>query len=413
MQILRKRSVNPWVLGAVVLVGHAGASAQSNPLTLILSQSVSTDNNFLRRPDGGPSDTTSVTNAGLIFNKALGRQIYSAKLSMSASRHHEFKDYDFDGYNLSLGASSGVGSKGYVSLQHSRNKTQQSPDAQTGLRFNDTVNSNATSLFTQYGVNGRIGVNANLVSSSTTYSRNFANNTDSVGLRVGGSYSPSDLLSLGVGVRRTDQTLPAADDKTTRYDIDANSSWVVTGYSTLAASLASSRQKRSRSPEADFNGLTGNLNWGYTPGGKISYALSLSRDIANNGQPTQFYASQQTPGVISAVLTNQVLNQLTTTISGTTRWAITQKVNANFSASYQKFEDSRSQDIIGSVSGLDQLLLPNKGRQVNLSLGGDYQAARWMRLGCSLASYKREGQRASVLGYQGQTLGCDANFTLN
>jgi len=161
MQQTMNRAMAPVAVAVVALCSSwSSAWAESNPLSLSVNERVTYDNNFLRRADGGPSETTSTTTASVAYAKALGRQNYSASLSVNADRHQDFKAYDFDGYNGSIGVSSTVGSRGYVSLLHSASSSQQSPDSQTGIRYNDTIKSNSTSLFTQYGINGRIGLNA-------------------------------------------------------------------------------------------------------------------------------------------------------------------------------------------------------------------------------------------------------------
>jgi hypothetical protein len=410
------RRIGPIAAAVFVLAHQAPAMADGNPLTLVVTESLSTDNNFLRRPDGGPSETTSNTRAGLSYNKSLGRQNYNLGVTVNAARHHEFKEYDYDGYNLSMGVNSGVGAKGYLSLQHNRSSSQQNPDEQTRQRFVDKVKQRSTSLFGQYGVSGRMGLNANLISSGTDYSRSIANNQDSVGLRLGVSYSPSDLLGFGLGVRRTDRNLTRLDQKLRRYDYDLSSSWMVTGYSTLGASIALSREQRDGDPEGDFKAVTGSLDWRYTPGGKLSYGLSVSRDNQNTGLPSQIFSYTgrfSTPSDVKAILTNQAKNQLTTSLGGRVNWAISTKTSAAVSLSYSRFEDSREAQIEGSISGLESQFLPTQGHQTSLNVSGRFTPLRWLDLGCSIGAYKRVGQRLSVAGYQGQTLGCDASVTLN
>jgi hypothetical protein len=390
--------------------------AQANPLTVTAGESLTYDNNFLRRPNGGPSETTSVTSLGLNLSKELGRQTYLADLSVSANRNHDLKSFDYDGYGLRLGLTSGVGARGYVSLQHNRSSSQQNPDEQTGARFVDRVKQRSTSLFAQYGVSGRIGFNANLVSGGSEYSRNFATNSDFASLRFGVSYSPSSLISFGLGAKKTEQHQPNVGEKINRYDYDLSTSWVVSGYSTLASSLAFSQEHRNLNAANDFKGFTGSLGWNFTPGGKLSYGLSLSRDTQRTGLPSQVYSytgRTDTVSDIKAILTNQAQNQLTTSLGARVSWALSPKVNVGLGLTYSQFDDSREADKIGNISGLESQFLPSQGHQQNLQFTGNYTPIRWLRLGCALGAYKRTGSRESVPGYQGQTLGCDANVTLN
>jgi hypothetical protein len=400
----------------LVLVVMPGASwAQSNPLTLTMSQSLSYDNNYLRRSGGGPSETTSVTSLGLGYKKLIGRQLYTAEIGLSASRNQDFKQFDFDGHELAFGVSSGVGAKGYVSLKHNRSSGQQNPDEQSGVRFVDRVKQSNTNLFMQYGLAGRLGANASLSGGATEYSRNFANNNDYAALRLGLSYSPSDRLSFGLGGKKTERRYSKLEETVNRYDYDLSTSWVVSGYSSLAASMAFSQENRRVNTENDFKGLTGSLGWSFTPGGKLSYDVSLSRDTQRTGLPTEVSSNTGRFTSLSdvAIFTNQVQNQLTTSLAGRVNWALSSKMGLGVGFTYSQFDDSRDADKIGNISGLESQFLPSQGHQQNLQLTGNYTPIRWMRLGCALGAYKRVGSRQNVPGYQGQTLGCDANLTLN
>ena len=385
------------------------AWAQSNPLTLSVSERVSYDNNFLRRSDGGPSETTSTTGATIAYNKPYGRQNYAAMLTVNTDKHQSFKDYDFSGYSGSVSVNSTIGARGYASLLHAVSRTQQSPDSQTGQRYNDKVTTHSTSLFGQYGVNGRLGVNAQLSSLSSEYSVNQLNGRESVALRLGANYSPSDFLSFGSGVRKSDQTVNGSDEKIIRYDYDVNAYWVVSGYSSLSAALALTREQRSIDSNSGYRGATGSLSWAFTPGGKMSYNLSVNRDTGNSITGTQYRISQ---GQVVARIDDQTQTQLTTSLSGGMNWAATSKLSAGLRLSYLKFEDA-SKSTVTTLSGSQAQLTPSDGHQVNANLSLSYVPVRWLTVGCGVDSYNRKGARLSVAGFKGEMFSCDARFVLN
>jgi len=411
MQQTMTRAMAPVAVAVMALCSSwSTAWAQSNPLSLSVSERVIYDNNFLWRANGGPSETTSSTAASVGYAKSYGRQNYSASLSVNTDKHHEFSDYDFNGYSGSIGVNSTVGARGYVSLLHSASSTQQTPDSQTGTRYNDTIKSNSTSLFTQYGVNGRVGVNAQLLKSNTTYSVNKVNDRDSVALRLGANYSPSDLVSFGAGVRRSDQTVAVNDDKITRYDYDINTFWAVTGYSNLSAALSLTREEHSLNTLSGFKGTTGSLAWAFTPGGKMSYNLTINRDNGNSVAGAQYRISdgQTTTRVDST----QTTTQLTTSLSGGMNWAATSKLQAGLHLTYAKFEDA-SKSTVSSVFGSGSSLSPSDGRQVSAGISLGYLPTRWLNLGCSLDAYDRKGSRLSVAGYKGEMFSCNAQLSMN
>jgi hypothetical protein len=411
MQQTMTRAMAPVAVVMVTLCScTSGAWAESNPLSLSVSERLSYDNNFLRRANGGPSETTSSTGANVAYAKSHGRQNYSASLSVSTDKHQDFKDYDFNGFSGSVGVSSTVGARGYVSLLHSASRSQQTPDSQTGARINDAIKSNSTSLFTQYGVNGRVGVNAQLLKSKTTYSVNTLNGRDSVALRLGASFSPSDLVSFGSGVRKSDQTVAVNDDKITRYDYDVNTYWAVTGYSTLSAALSLTREQHSLNTSTGFKGTTGSLAWAFTPGGKMSYSLALDRDNGNSVAGAQYRVTEgQTTTRVDSTQAN---TQLTTSLSGAMNWAATSKLQAGLRLTYMKFDDASS-STVSSVFGSGSSLTPSDGRQLNVGVSLGYVPARWLNLGCSLDAYDRKGSRLSVAGYKGEALSCNARLSMN
>lgn len=412
MEKLIGRALTP-VAALVVasLCPWSSAVAENNPLSLSISQDLSFDNNFQRKSGGGPSDTTSVTAATVAYNKSYGRQNYGASVTANATRHNRFKDYDNDGYAVALGMTTTVGSKGYLALQHSSSRSLQSPDEQTGQRYADTITSYSTSLSGQYGIYGRLGLNSTVSSSKTKYSLNKANDRDQMGLRVGVSYSPSDLLSFGAGVKKSEQKLVNAGDKVNRYDYDINTNWVVTGYSSLSASVALTDEKRVVNEGLDYRGVTGSLRWGYTPGGKMSYGLRISRDTASSGQGNGTLLFVNSDRSVSAI-SNQTQNQLTTTLSANANWAATSKIGVGVGLSYSRFSDSLEAEILGAISNLPSQFLPTNGRQYGASISVSYTPVRSTRLGCTLQAYKRDQARSNVSGYRGETLGCDATFSI-
>lgn len=413
MEKLIGRALTPVAALVVVsLCPWSSAVAENNPLSLSISQNLSFDNNFLRRSGGGPSDTTSVTAATVAYNKSYGRQNYGASMTANATRHHRFKDYDNDGYAASLGMTTTVGSKGYLALQHSSSRSLQSPDEQTGQRYADTITSHSTALSGQYGIHGRLGVNSTVSASQIKYSLNRANDRDQMGLRVGVSYSPNDLLSFGAGVKKSEQKLVNAGDKVNRYDYDLNTNWVVTGYSRLSALVALTDEKRVINEGLDYRGVTGSLRWGYTPGGKMSYGLSISRDTTNSGQGNGTVLVVGDDRSVLGAISNQTQNQLTTTLSATANWAATSKIGVGVGLNYSRFTDSREAEIIGNISGLESQFLPSNGRQYGASVSVTYNPVRSTRLGCTLQAYKRDQTRLNVSGYRGETLGCDATFSI-
>lgn len=144
----------------------------------------------------------------------------------------------------------------------------------------------------------------------------------------------------------------------------------------------------------------------------MSYGLRISRDTASSGQGSGTLLVVNTDNSVVGSVSNQTQNQLTTTLSANANWAATSKIGVGVGLNYSRFTDSREAEILGAISGLESQFLPTNGRQYGASVSVTYNPVRSTRLGCTLQAYKRDQARSNVSGYRGETLGCDATFSI-
>lgn len=406
------------VLVAMPSVGHA----EDTPLSLTLSQNLRRDSNLLRSTNA-QSDTVSTTAVQGNFSKVYGRQAYRASARFARVRYDQFSRLDNDAKDLSASASSEFASNWIASLNASNttslNAPQDNPVNNRLLRnIRHYRNVGGT---VQYGNGGTWAVLGTFDNNRQNYSEDlfqFQNSQQSSqGLRL--IYNASDLLNFGVGPRwvRTkypnNSTIREAKDK----NLDFTVNWQVTGLSSLNALLS------RRESEQGFNGrrvnaVTGSLGWGYTPRGRISYGVNLTRatnaDRFQDTQPTLFTNLRS--------VQNVALDTITTSLNLSASAPITGKISTGLSYGFTRYEQTNARDrsvttVVNTGQQVDLFNInatssSSNSRLQSLSWSTNYAAYRWLGVNCSLQFYKQSAD-VNRPRYNGHAVDCGANVTLD
>lgn len=401
------------VLGGGVSVAQARIAG--TPFSLTVSQAVTHDSNVERYAQGR-ADTVSTTSVAVGFDKEYGRQTYSAAVQGSIQRYKNLEVYDNDGFDIALAFSSGIGQTGKVSLNHSSTRSLQSfadQDIATGTRQRRVETVTTTRATGLYGLYSQWQLVANLDRGRRQYSNSDAELNTSVGGRLGVRYSPSDLLYFegGVGRSRVDYqnlvlfaSTPAkrsVGDEITRTDFDFTTGWALTGFSSFRSQIRWT-QERHNSKEAgkpddtarNYDGLTGDVSWSYSPRGKMSYAVRLIRDTNSSGG-------------VSTLLGSSVRDRVTTSLSANALWNATYKVKVRggLSASWLKEEESQDLGVITIKDSSD-------GTLYSATLTATYDFDRSWSVGCQLA-YSERSRTTFNTGYTSNSVACNGSLSLN
>lgn len=403
------------VLVAVPSVGHA----EDDPLSLTLSQNLRRDSNLLRSTNAR-SDTVSTTAVQGNFDKAYGRQVYRASARFARARYDQFNQLDNDAKNLSASVSSEFASNWSASLNASNTSSLNAPqDNPINNRLLRNIrNYRSVGGTVQYGNGGTWAILGTVDNNRQSFSEDlfqFQNSRQSSqGLRL--IYNASDLLSFGVGPRwvRTkypnNSVIGEAKDK----NLDFTANWRVTGLSSLNALLSLRESEQGLTGSRRINTVTGSLGWGYTPRGRISYGLNLTR--ATNAD-----RFQETQAVFSNVraLQNVALDTITTSLNLSASAPITGKVSTGLSYGFTRFEQNSARDrSTTNIAFVDQLIGNNasssssNSRLQSLSWSTNYAAYRWLGVNCSLQFYKQSAD-VNRPRYNGHAVDCGANVTLD
>jgi hypothetical protein len=400
--------------GALAIMAASPARAGIEPFTVGASQTVSYDNNYLRNDANRKSELVSSTSVSLGLDKSYGRQRYTINATGTAQRNRNFKQFSNDGYSASAALNSTIGANSYGALSAQIGRSLQNPDEQTGIRQAQSVTTRAASAFLLHGLYSRLGVSGNVQTSKTTYSISSVQDKEQLGGRLGLRYNPSDKLSFDLGYRQSDVelvNLNSAARNIERSDIDLTSAWFVSGYTNLRASVSLSKERRPGTEGFDFDGVTGSLSWDFTPGGRASYGLSFVRDTSNAGQGSAILVRSGAQTI--SAFTNPTQNLLTNTLNASMRYSVTSKLNLSAGLSYSQYSNvinatGNNLVQINDISGFEKANVNTSG----VSVGFSFVPHRVLTVGCNLQGYSRSASRLAP-AYQGESLGCSANLSLD
>ncbi len=398
------------------------AQAEDTPLSLSLSQNLRRDSNILRTTEGS-SDTVSTTAIQGNFYKAYGRQVYRASARFARIRYDKLNGFDNDAPDVNAGVTSEFASNWQVSL-NAFNATglvafQDNPQDNRALRNSRSIRGvNGT---VQYGNGGTWAVLGTFDNNRISYSESvpqFQNSQQSSqGLRL--VYNFTDLLNFGLGPRWVRTRYPNSSNLSEVNDqnLDVTVNWQVTGVGKLNALLSRRDTEQGASGRRRIQGLTGSLGWGYTPRGRVSYAMNLTRATSAD----RFQETQGLFGSSLRAVQNVAFDTINTSLNLSASAPITGKISTGLSFGLTRYEQDNARD--SSVISLD-----GTGQQVGVSNNASstssnsslqsltwstrYAANRWLGVNCSLQFYRQSADLYRPK-YDGHAVDCGASVTLD
>jgi exopolysaccharide biosynthesis operon protein EpsL len=115
------------------------------------------------------------------------------------------------------------------------------------------------------------------------------------------------------------RTINAAALFDTRFDeseVETKLSWLISGKSQLSARAAYVSRNHENFSQRDYSGMAGNLNYRWTPTGKLSVTLSLASDLSSYQTDYSSYSRNNTLSISPAyALTDKITLRATANIS--------------------------------------------------------------------------------------------------
>lgn len=391
-----------WMAVAVAALSAVGAQAE--PLTLTASHNWVHDSNFART-ETPISDTINTTSLQLDLDKQYGRQTYTGMAKVAAVRYDKYGSLlNNDAKQLSLGFDSELLQNWRVSLDG--NYGQQLNQFENNKLTDHVVKNVQTTKNAQaqviYGVSGIWALVATGAKSTLSYSvpaYSYLNYWQDIqGLKA--VYYSSDLLNYSLGVRHLNTEYTLSTEHVDENDIDLGTNWVVSGLSQMSATLSWTHSKRRLQADRRFSGLTGYINWNYTPHGVLSYGLSAYR-TSNTDQFNQNYLSFDPGsgafGINSAQL---AYNNRATAANLYVKWAATGKLTMTAATAWNHY--NVDYNLIGTS-------IRDTSNYHSYSLNGYYAVQRWLKLSAGVVKYSQT-KDATRNPYSGHAVNVSASF---
>ena len=398
------------VLLAACMAAHLPATAQSTgaterPWFVSLSQEFEHQTNVLKSADDEVSDTLSITELGGGLNLRFGRQRVYAKGALAHTRYNKLDGLDGQSYDLNAGLD--WQTVGNLSGTLQANAGRRQADFNSGIttvslknkeRFEELRASALLGGVGLLGIQGTLGYRRVDFSAPEFASREYVQTSASLGVL----YRPSSALSLGAGVQSqvSDYDVPAfgqsQPDSSERRDVYLNANWEATGASTLGGQVNIGKTDYDRPNADDFSGVTGSVFWNWRPTGRTTVVTTLSRET---GQESGF--QRLTTGDRTR-LTATDFSRVTNLLAVAATYELTGKVSLTGQVSYA---NRKLVDSLTNGTGKDNTTIA--------SLGARWLATRIITVGCNVGYETRSASGVGAIEYNGSTVGCLGQVTLD
>jgi hypothetical protein len=394
-----------------------------SPYYIGVSQALTHDSNVFRIPNG-PSDNYSSTSLLGGFDQPISRQRIFGRASVTANRYQEAQELNNVSYNLLAGAALETinNISGGINLGMNRSLTAPvvsagSPDARRNIADNRSVDARlrygGASLLTLEGAVGYSSIDYSLPESEPSEAKY---RTASVTLY----YRPGGPLRLGLALRGTRTKAPRAFLNTTTGETQGNTQkgtnldllvdYDVSGLVSASGRISHTKQTNSAlGSDADFSGLTGSLQVGWRPTGKLAFNLAASREAGYNTTPYTTFVIVQTgtAPTLAPVTGLYQNNQVTNSLAAGVTYLATAKITANTGVRYSR---AKLVSTFGSSSG-NAAAAPTTDVVKAVYIGANYELWRNLSTGCNL-TYEKRDVSGNFIGfsYSATTVGCSAQY---
>lgn len=414
-------TLRPALLAAPLLLLPILAAAETSPWYLGASQAFTHDSNVYRvgQSTALPAnlqrgDTYATTSLLAGLDQPIGRQRLFGNVALRANRFKDNDSLNNESYNGLLGVDWATVNRlsGTLSAAATQNLARFNPD-----RDVPTVLRKNTERTQQFDAKVRVGVvtrwtgEASFAWRNVDYSadeyrgREFGQKAVSAGVR----FTPSNLLSLGTFLRRTegsyDRYRPLAGggfaaDRFDRNDLDFTGSWSPSAASTFSGRLSLSQTEHSEALRRDFSGATGLLRWQWKPTGKLRLNTSLSRDTGEENTFFEFGGTQ--------TQASEAFSRTTTALRVQSDYELTSKVQMGASAGYSRRSLADTFSLGGGAA------VPRDGHDAttSYSFNARWAPTRSLQFSCDVSRDRRTASGGLSDAYSVTIVGCAGQFLL-
>lgn len=397
----------PCLMSLLCLLISGSARCETNPYYIGASQTFTRESNVFKVPDQSHPESDVIFGTAIFggVDQSIGRQRVYATASLQNNSYNRLSRLDFVGYDVMAGFDWATIERLTGSLTYSRHEGQgdfSRPEAAsiTSGKFVETTEQIAAGvnyeLITDLGLNG--GLEHRKVQSSNQLSASSDVTSDVA--RMGLRYRLGSSMSVGSGVRFTRDKRPESLSlrrSSTRRDLDLTADWTPTALTSVNARISVGNGGNSQRGSGSSSTVTGALGAKYSPTGRLSFDGSFSRDT---GTETTFLNAASAVSTGSRGV-NVDTNRVTESVNLGVTYLLTSKIS--LTGNY-----NRSDGSYGTLVGSG-----NSNNTINrYALGGQYEVARNLSLGCGVQRESRSGTSLTVRGYSANSANCSVRYTL-
>ncbi len=377
---------------SALLLSPAAKADNADPINFVAGISEQHDNNLFRESASERSDNITAAYAGVQLDKQYSMQRFKADFTVTAYRYQKFDQLDFvsKDYDAAwlwsltpyLSGTLSAGRKQQLNTFEDYRSATSTLVNIKNIRVNETQHFEAD--FSPHGVWHLLGgATRSTQNNSQSFIAEDSYTTNALDAGVKYDFRSGSAVTLMGHERRGsyDNRSPSFDTRFNESEAEAKLSWLISGKSQLNARAAYVSRVHDNFSERDYSGVAGNLNYRWTPGGKLSVTLSASSDLSSYQTDYSSYTRNNTLS-ISPV------------------YAVSDKVTLRATASISK------RSFLGDVG-------PPSSERVDtsksLSLGVDWTPLRSISVGASLARTSRDSNYTG-LDFTDTTAGINANL---
>ena len=375
---------------------------ENDPLNFIAGVSMQHDNNLFLLPSGYalPSNVERADNittayGGLKLDKPYEMQRFKADYTLTAYKYQNNSNLDFIAqkydavwlWNLTPylnGTLSAERQESVNNLQDYRNFSL--------VNVQNITTTDKQHFEADYSPHGIWHLLGGITRSSLSNSRAALSEEDSFTMdtldagvkydfRSGSAVTLMGHESRGTYDNRIINTAALFDTRFDESEVETKLSWLISGKSQLSARAAYVSRTHENFSQRDYSGLAGNLNYRWTPSGKLRVTLSVTSDLSSYQTDYSSYTRNNTVSISPA-------------------YALTDKINLRASASISE------RTFLGDV-GAPSLERVDKSKSA--SLGVDWMPWRSVTVGGNLMRSTRSSNLPG-LDFTDTTAGVNANI---
>jgi len=293
------RKVLPAALLAFAVISHVNPAAadEFDTVNLVLSQTITYDNNIFRSSDATPAtagssgkaDRIQSTSLGFKINKPYAQQRFQIDYAQSQTRFDEFNFLNSEAQNYRAAWLFAL--TPHLTGTLSADQTQsQSSFAQFGGTQRNLRTSNGRTLTIDGWLSGGWHVIGGLVKTVAKSEQTSLSlpSSESQRIEAGVRYDASSTNSIAFTQRSTPtETINLRLDpvnliETNYRDVQSELRvhWVASGKSSIDGTLARTSRVNDHFAQRDFAATTGELRYGWTPTGKLQVNFTANRAIS-------------------------------------------------------------------------------------------------------------------------------------